>query len=110
MSELELFLDLENRRVAERFPDGLPVTLYANGQAARILNISLSGAKLIVHTACVDEKMSLQFETKKLDWVTAARVVWCHSVGPVHSAVGVEFFDLSDPTNLRSLLQELAQV
>ena len=68
MSELELFLDLENRRVAERFPDGLPVTLYANGKAARILNISLSGAKLIVQTDCADEKMNLQFETKKLDW------------------------------------------
>ena len=110
MSELELFLDLENRRVAERFPDGIPVTLYANGQSARILNISLSGAKLILATDCLDERVTLQFETKKLHWVNEARVVWSHPVGPAHSAVGVEFFAVSDHTNLRNLLQELAQI
>ena len=99
MSDLELFLDLENRRSNERHKLNLP--LLAGGHKAKLLNVSGSGLRFLVESRHDQEHSELILGGRHR--MTGERV-WSKRVGPGHKVVGVRFTDDEDLLKLRSWL------
>jgi DNA-binding FadR family transcriptional regulator len=103
MSDLELFLDLDNRRNNERYQLDQP--LLAGGHKAKLLNVSRSGLRLVVES---------KQDQDHIDLIVGGRLrivgerVWSKRVGPGHKVVGVRFSGAEDLLKLRSWLSKVA--
>jgi hypothetical protein len=103
MSDLELFLDLDNRRNNKRYKLNLP--LLAGGHKAKLVNVSGSGLRLVVDA---------KHDKDTIDLILGGRLrivgerVWSKSVGPGHKVVGVRFSEAKDLLKLRNWLSKVA--
>jgi hypothetical protein len=99
MSDLELFLDLDNRRHDKRYRMDLP--LLAGGRKAKLVNVSRSGIRFLA-----DSKQ----EADEIELILGGRLrlkgkrVWSREVGPGHKMLGVHFSDAVDLLMFRSWL------
>jgi PilZ domain-containing protein len=104
MDELELFLNLDNRREDERFK--LDVAMRADGHEAKILNLSEKGVRFVTSDAVDKEDITLVLGDGPNQLQLPAKRVWSESVGPGHSALGVIFQDSEDLAKFRQLLSK----
>jgi Tfp pilus assembly protein PilZ len=104
MDELELLLDLDNRRKDERFKLDVPMT--ADGFEAKILNLSEKGVRFVTSDQVDKEEVTLVLGDGENRLQLAGKRVWSEKVGPGHSAVGVIFQDSDDLAQFRQLLTQ----
>ena len=99
MSDLELFLDLDNRRHNKRYRMELP--LLAGGRRAKILNVSRSGVRFLAECKQDTEQIELIIGGRLR---LSGRRVWSKHVGPGHRIIGVHFSDAADVLKFRNWL------
>ncbi|MCA9776182.1 MAG: PilZ domain-containing protein [Candidatus Eremiobacteraeota bacterium] len=103
MDELELLLDLDDRRKGERF--ALDVPLTADGFEAKILNLSENGVRFVTSDKVDGDEVTLVLGDGENQLRLQGKRVWSEPVGPGHSAVGVIFQDSDDLAKFRQLLE-----
>ena len=103
MDELELLLDLDDRRKGERFALDVPMT--ADGHDAKILNLSENGIRFVTSNKVDGDTVSLVLGDGENRLNLEGKKVWSEPVGPGHSAVGVIFQDSDDLAKFRQLLE-----
>jgi len=99
MSDLELFLDLDNRRHDRRYRMDLP--LLAGGRKAKLVNVSRSGIRFLAETKQEADEIELILGGRLR--LTGKRV-WSRNVGPGHKMIGVHFSDAADVLKFRNWL------
>lgn len=103
MDELELLLDLDDRRNGERFALDVPMT--ADGHEAKILNLSENGIRFVTSNKVEGDSVSLVLGDGENRLYLEGKKVWSEPVGPGHSAVGVIFLDSDELDKFRQLLE-----
>ena len=104
MSDLELFLDLDNRRHDKRYR--MDLKLLAGGRKAKLVNVSRSGIRFLAET---------KQEADEIELIRGGRLrltgkrVWSRKVGPGHKMIGVHFSDAADVLKFRSWLGRVAE-
>ena len=104
MSDLELFLDLDNRLNNQRFKLDLP--LLAGGHKAKLMNVSRTGLRLMIEAKHDQDRSDLILGGRLR---IVAEKVWSKSVGPGHNVVGVRFSEAEDLLKLRNWLSKVDQ-
>lgn len=104
MDELELLLDLDNRREDERFKLDVPMTV--DGFEAKILNLSEKGVRFVTSDKVDAEEVTLVLGDGANQLRLPAKRVWSEKVGPGHSALGVIFQDSDDLVKFKQLLSK----
>ncbi len=99
MSDLELFLDLDNRRHNKRYRIDVP--LLAGGRKAKIVNVSRSGIRFLAESKQEAEEIELILGGRLR--LTGKRV-WSRNVGPGHKMIGLHFTDAADVLKFRNWL------
>lgn len=101
--ELELLIDLGNRREDDRVALDVPMTV--EGVPAKILNLSEKGLRFVANEKANQEVVELVLGDGSNQLTLKGQRVWSKEVGPGHSAVGVIFSDSGDLEKFRSLLR-----
>lgn len=107
MQDIEQSLDLENRRIAERFQLNLPIV--CDGRPATSINISLTGIRFVSPQPLnVGSKAYLKVYFGKERVNLVGDTVWSENVGR-NSVVGAAFVAGSDLDRLSRQLRKLSK-
>lgn len=106
MTDLELFLDLDNRRFQKRYNiEQLP--MLADGREARLINLSRSGVRFMVEGGIEGEQVQIVLGGRLR---LLGKRVWCEKVGLRQYMVGVQFYNEADVTWLNQWLNKVEEV
>lgn len=107
MSELELYLEVENRRVSNRHNRGLKAVLTTGDTDAPLLNYSSSGLRFVGTNHQVKDNMELRLRTNFATFKLRAKKAWSKPLGPNRKVVGVAFTESEDLKRLQWLMETL---
>lgn len=107
MSDLELYLEVENRRNENRHKSGLTAVLTAGGSEAPLLNFSGSGLRFVGTNQQVTENLDLTLRTSFATYQLKAKTAWSKPLGPKRRVVGVSFTETKDLRRLQWVMEAL---